>query len=390
MRRSHRGFAGALERAWSGEPGAWGWTRVLLPAAAAYAAASSVARRRASRARRGIAGLYVVAVGSLTVGGAGKSSLARWLALEAIAGGARAAILLRGHGAGKAHGATEVVPDFDGYPFGGALKRCGDDAVAHRAALPRSVAVAVDRDRRRAALAVRSGYGAAVAVLDDGWEQPRLLWNELWVLLDPHCPRGNGWALPAGPLRRPTETLREADVVAFVLEGEEEDVPESTLQWTAARAPGAAVVRFRRALHGVSGLGGGAVEAWERDWGPAVLVSGVGAPGRLERFARSSGIEFVHHAAFPDHARWERAALEPALAGAAAQGARIALVTEKDEARWPAGVRSTIPVRVLRASLRPIDPTDAALFRVRAAAAGGGGHPPDPIGSGTAGGASER
>ena len=59
MKRSHRGFRGAIERAWSGEPGAWAWTRALLPAAGAYAAVSSAARSRARGTRRGVAGLYV-------------------------------------------------------------------------------------------------------------------------------------------------------------------------------------------------------------------------------------------------------------------------------------------------------------------------------------------
>jgi len=364
-----RGIAGYVERSWSGDPDALAWTRLLLPVSAAYSAAAAAARRRAARSRASIRGLHVVSVGGLTVGGTGKSSLTRWLALEAARSGARAAILLRGYGARRRTAGTFVVPDFDGYPLAEAVDRAGDEASAHRAALPRRVAVAVDSDRYRAGDVARSGYGAAIAVLDDGWEQSRLRWDELWVALDPRRPVGNGSLLPAGPLRRPASTLQEAGVVAFVLEEGAEEVPAATLAWARGLAPRAQVLRFRRVLDGISDVRARAVESWRPEIGPAVLVSAVGSPGRLERFARGAGIEVVFHASFPDHARFRISALERAIGRAASSGARSVLITEKDEVRWPEEFRPPIPVRVIRTSLRALDPVDAALRPLRAAVA---------------------
>jgi tetraacyldisaccharide 4'-kinase len=319
--------------------------------------------------------VYVIAIGNLTVGGTGKTSLARWVALAAARSGASPAILLGGHGAVRRTRGTYVAPDFDGYPAQELAARGGDEAAAHRAALPRSVPVAVDRDRWRAAEAARSGYGATLAVLDDGWEQGALRWNELWVLLDPERPLGNGRLLPAGPLRRPAKTLEEADVVAFLLESDR-DVPQGTRDWLSSLAPEARVLRFRRVLRGISRLG-------RRDVEPASgvragLVSGVGSPERVERFARACGIEVASHAAFPDHGRLRVAEVERALREAAAAGARVALTTEKDEPRWPEGTRSPIPVRVLRTEVEPLDPVEAAVGRWRAAAGAGGAAGDDP------------
>src|SRR6185503_10812969 len=180
-----RGFVGALERSWSGEPGVIPWTLALLPLAGAYAIGSGWARRAAARTRVSVEGVHVVAVGNLTVGGTGKSSIARWLAGEVAEAGGRGAVLLRGHGANAAVDAPAAVPDFGGLPLAGASGRYGDEALAHRAALPRSIAVIVGPDRARAASSARFGYGATVAILDDGWEQRRLAWNELWVTVDP-------------------------------------------------------------------------------------------------------------------------------------------------------------------------------------------------------------
>jgi len=364
-----RGLAGALERGWSGENGSSSWTRILLPAAAVYAAASARARVRAAAARRRIPGVYVISVGNLTVGGTGKTTLARWLAFQILELGARPAVLLRGHGAARRGRDTDVVPDLDGYPLGPAVDRIGDEAAAHRAALPRGATVAVDRDRYRAARVARAGYGAQVAVLDDGWEQGGLRWDELWVTLDPDRPEGNGLILPAGPLRRPASTLRDASVIAFVMEEPGVEIPAATRSWAAERAPGIPLLRFCRRLDGAAVIGERSARPWAAGAEPAGLISGVGSPARLERFARASGIRLASHSAFPDHARWNAGAVEEAIRSAAKAGAGVVLITEKDEPRWPAAVSSPLPVRVLRTSLYPLDPVEGALARLRAAVA---------------------
>lgn len=355
-----RGIQGALERSWYAAPGAAAWSRLLAPAAALYGAASAAARARAMELRRSAPDGYVVSIGGLTVGGAGKTSLSRWLARELAARGARPAILLRGHGGQNDPFGTFVVPDFEGYPLHVAFERAGDEAAAHRAALDSSAVVASDRDRHRAAAWTGAGYGARLWILDDGWEQRTLRWNELWVAVDPRLPVGNGALLPAGPLRRPAATLREAAVIAFVLDESDEEVSREMDAWTVAHAPSATRLRFRRALEGTSRLGDRAAEAW-RAGTRAALVSGVGAPGRLTRFVRSSGIDLVSHAAFPDHARWSVPDLSRAVERAAAMGAEVVLITEKDEPRWPESLSPRLPVRVLRSTLRPLDPVDRAL-----------------------------
>ena len=364
-----RGIAGLFERSWSGEPGALAWTKVLLPLSLGYGAGSAFSRRRAAARRRQLEGCHVMALGNLTVGGAGKSSLARWLALQAAEAGARPAIILRGHGAEAPPRQGGVVPDFEGYPLLQSTARYGDEAIAHRLALPRKAVVATDPDRLRAARALRSGYGASVLVLDDGWEQDGLRWDELWVVLDPRLPVGNGALLPAGPLRRPPSTLREATRIVFLLEDPRDPIPDATLAWAARFASGIPSLRFARTLRCLTPVGEPAAGERLRHGAPVALVSGIGAPRRLERFVRAAGADVRLHAVYSDHARWTRASLTASAGRARREGAEEIWITEKDEPRWPSQLRTDLPVRVIRTTIGPLDPVEDALGPLRSAVA---------------------
>jgi len=358
MSRSNRGLAGSLERSWSGRSAPW--TLALAPLALAYAAGSAIARGRAASSRRPLEGTPVLCVGGLTVGGSGKSSLVRWLADVIVDRGGHAAVVSRGHGRDDV-ATTWVLPDAPDYPADRLAQRGGDEAAALRTALPPGAVVAVGQDRRRAALRAVEGYGATSVLLDDGWEQRSLAWDRLWVAVDPTHPFGNGWALPAGPLRRPPGTLREAHVVAFVLEPGDE-IDEAVFRAIRARAPQASILRFRRSLDRMTALGDRSAPAATLTPGaPVALVTGVGAPERVERLVAASGARIVHHASFPDHARFHEGDLARALERGASAGAAEALITEKDEARWPRSFHPSLPVRVLRTRLTPLDPVEPHL-----------------------------
>ena len=363
-----------LERAWSGAPGSVPWTRALAPLAWLYGAGASRSRAAAERSRVPVEDALVVAFGGLAVGGTGKSSVVRWFA-RALAeeGGPRAAVLLGGYGARRPDSGAELVPDYGSLGGASRVGRYGDDALAHRTALPRSVAVVVGADRRAAARAAVDGFGARVLLLDDGWEQVGVRWDFLYAVLDPDRPGGNGALLPAGPLRRPARSLREATAVCFVMDAGE-DLAQGTRRFVERHAPGARVLRFRRRLLGLSRPGAVLCEAPSPE-GRVGLVTGVGSPGRAERFLRGEGITVVAHAAFPNHARWTPGELGRAIEGLRRRRAEMILIAEKDEPRWPAGLEGPLPVRVLRTTLSPL-PADAdplAPLRQSGGWRGGGG-----------------
>ncbi|HSQ60455.1 MAG TPA: tetraacyldisaccharide 4'-kinase [Acidobacteriota bacterium] len=363
-----------IERVWSGEAGG-NATALLRPAAFLYGLATAAARARARRTRIALPGVRVVAVGGLSVGGAGKTSLARWAALAAHDAGLAPALLLRGHGGKAANLAPQALP----LPRPGdaaAIRWFGDEAMAHRAALPPDVPVIAGRDRLAAAR-LAAAHGARTVILDDGWEQGYLAWDSLWVAIDPLRPLGNGLTLPAGPLRKAPGNLSEANVIVAIAETEDELRPGTVESLAARFAPGVPLVRFRRRPRRIERQGEGAGEADPADLGPVLLVSSVGSPERLERFLAGEGISVADHLAFPDHAPWSIALIQARAAALAAAGSRSLLVTDKDAARVRLLPALPLEPAVLSTRLEPVD--DPAPLRAAL-----GDPSRDPVGGGSA------
>ena len=351
-----------VERAWRDDaPGGARWW--LRPAAILYGAATRVARARARRSRRSVPAIRVVAVGGLAIGGAGKTSLARWAALHAHASGLKPALLLRGHGGSAANLAPQALP-IARPGDAGAIRWFGDEAIAHRAALPPEVPVIAGRDRLAGARLAAS-LGASLAILDDGWEQPDLAWDALWVALDPLRPLANGWGLPAGPLRRPASTLEEANVIVGIAETRVEAGLGALAEAAALHAPGVPVVAFRRTVRRIVTLDGRVEIDRAADLGEVLLVSSVGSPDRLERFLAGEGTGIVDHLAFPDHGAWNAAVVLSRAAAAARRGARALLVTDKDAPR--ARLLPALPLEryVLSTRLDPLDEPEPLLRGLR-------------------------
>jgi tetraacyldisaccharide 4'-kinase len=162
--RAARGLLAPAEGAWRG----------------AVAMRNALYDRGALRARD--AGIPVLAVGNIMVGGTGKTPVAAHLAGELRRRGARPAVVLRGVGA--------------------------DETVVHRLLNPEAVVVA-DPDRHGAVLEAQR-LGADIAVLDDGFQHRRLRRDADIVLVDAERWGLTRHCIPAGPLREPWTALRRA------------------------------------------------------------------------------------------------------------------------------------------------------------------------------------
>jgi tetraacyldisaccharide 4'-kinase len=165
-----------------------------------------VARRLAYRLRIApsrSAGLPVIVVGNLVVGGAGKTPLTLWIAEHLRAAGWSPAIVSRGHG-GSVEAPREASIASD-------PKEVGDEPIvlARRSGCP----VWVGPDRVRVIEALRSQHPEVdVIVLDDGLQHYRLRRDIEIAVVDARG-AGNGFLLPAGPLREPLSRLRSVHAV---------------------------------------------------------------------------------------------------------------------------------------------------------------------------------
>jgi len=169
--------------------------------------------------------LQVISVGNLTVGGTGKTPLVLWLAQALQNRGYRVGILSRGYG-GKNPKVTVVGTT------GQALAtpaEVGDEPVM----LARAFAgvVIAGRDRVAAAGLAHERFGLDVVILDDGFQHRRLERDVDLLLVNGIKGTGNGWLLPAGPLREPLAAARRADVVIMTKGGEQRSHQWRSHQW---------------------------------------------------------------------------------------------------------------------------------------------------------------
>jgi tetraacyldisaccharide 4'-kinase len=243
----------------------------------------------------------VIVVGNLTVGGSGKTPLVIWLAQQLRERGLHPGVVLRGYGGAAVAGRLPclVNPDSD-------VAVVGDEALLLR--LRTGVPVVVGRDRVGAAQRLIAA-GVDVVIADDGLQHLRLARDFQIAVIDGARGLGNGYLLPAGPLREPAERLALVDAV--VINGEHAGAVHAAGSATYPLA--AARPRFimhltgewLRALAGtgepvaLSNLAGQRVHA----------LAGIGNPARFFAQLAAAGLEVIAHA-FPDHHRYRAAELE--------------------------------------------------------------------------------
>jgi tetraacyldisaccharide 4'-kinase len=186
-----------------------GWAAwvALQPASALFASAVTVrdAAYRLGILRPQRAGIPVVSVGNLCVGGTGKTPMTLWLARQLAADGTRTAILLRGY-SGAAAGVT-IVSHGHGPEVG--VEPVGDEAVMLAKCFD---GVVVTARKRTEGVAAAVRLGSQVVVLDDGFQHRALARDFDLVLVNGR----RGGFLPAGPMREHPRALARADAVAVV------------------------------------------------------------------------------------------------------------------------------------------------------------------------------
>jgi len=327
-----------LERIWypsagsgAAPPGA------LRLAAALYALA---ARARTGAYDRGIFKAHnlpvpCISVGNLSVGGTGKTPLVAWLIDELTALGARPAVVSRGYG-GSARGPERVTT------AGGceAARRFGDEPALLAARYP-DVPVVVGRDRHAAGLLAVTPGGATVVVADDALQHRRLARNMDIAVFDASRALGNGFQLPAGPLRESPASLGRVGFVVLNRVGAALDL-EGLRRTVARLAPRAALVEADLVFAGWRDARSGA---------PAELPSGAGVfafcgianPGSFHRTLELLGMSIKGEAVFRDHHPYGPGEILRLQRAAAASGAAAAVTTAKDAVRVP-GWAGAVPL----------------------------------------------
>jgi len=220
--------------------------------------------------------LPVIVVGNISVGGTGKTPLTLALAQQLIMHGWHPLIISRGYKRAS-HFPQHVDPDMTAL-------QTGDEPLlmARRNICP----VWVGKDRVATARAALQAHPQCnVVVCDDGLQHYRLQRDVEIAVIDGERGFGNGWQLPAGPLREPVSRLKTVDAV--VVNGGEAAQGQFSMRLEGTR--------FHNLLD--PGL---TTTAGELNKSGIHAVAGIGNPQRYFDHLASLGIAFTPHA-FPDH-----------------------------------------------------------------------------------------
>lgn len=264
---------------------------LLLPLAVLFAAVSALRRlayRRGWLASVAV-GVPLIVVGNISAGGSGKTPLVIWLASWLRAQGYRPGVVSRGYG-GSARGCVEVQPD-------SSPAQVGDEPLLIR--IKSGAPVVVGRDRVAAARTLLARHpGVDVIVSDDGLQHYRLHRDIELAVIDAATGLGNGWPLPAGPLREPKRRLDSVDAVIQVVRGaavarRDLPVPGWRADYTIGQAWRLHAPSQRCALRDLP----------PRDW---LAATGIGRPQAFFDMLRAQGLRlaarsFADHHAFRPH-----------------------------------------------------------------------------------------
>lgn len=161
----------------------------------------------------------VIVVGNICVGGAGKTPLVIAMVEHLTRAGHKPGVVTRGYG-GDATGHSTVTVDQTADPA-----QVGDEALM--LARRTGVCVVASRDRPAAVQQLLLESDCDVVVCDDGLQHYALQRDIEIVVVDADYRFGNGYCLPAGPLREPVERITQADLVVY--SGEDRKQPGYSL-----------------------------------------------------------------------------------------------------------------------------------------------------------------
>ncbi|WP_145601752.1 tetraacyldisaccharide 4'-kinase [Yersinia frederiksenii] len=321
-----------IERIWSGK--SWLYL-LLLPLSWLYGAITWLIRTSYTLGLRSAwrAPVPVIIVGNLTAGGNGKTPAVIWLVEQLQLRGYRVGIVSRGYG-----GKSDVYPLLLSHEI--TTSQAGDEPVLifQRTGAP----VAVSPKRSEAVKALLKCHELDFIITDDGLQHYALQRDFELVVIDGVRRFGNGWWLPAGPMRERAGRLRSVDAV--ITNGGIAAAGEIPMQLVA-----------RDAINLVTGE-----RLPVQQLHHVIAMAGIGHPPRFFATLSSLGIEPKNEYAFADHQDYSLAQLSPLTSGP-----QILLMTEKDAVKCRAFAQPNWWYLPVDAQLPP-DQAEQLLLKIQA------------------------
>lgn len=215
----------------------------------------------------------VIVVGNISVGGTGKTPLTLYLARLLQENGYKPAIISRGYGGQR--GLQRVTAD-------STVSAVGDEALLM--ARHKRCPIAVAPQRVQAGHLLLAETDCNILLTDDGLQHYALQRDIEIAVIDGERRFGNGYCLPAGPLREPISRLQQVDFI--IVNGGDTKSNE-----------------FAMRLHGDSAVNlvtGEQKPLLEFSSAACHAIAAIGHPARFFQHLAQAGLHCISHS-FPDH-----------------------------------------------------------------------------------------
>jgi len=240
----------------------------------------------------------VIVIGNIYVGGTGKTPLVIWLSRQLREQGFVPGVISRGYG-GDANHVLEINAQMS-------PDDVGDEplVIVQRAGVP----LVVGRNRVSAARTLLNAHPKVNVIISDDGLQHYALGRDIEILLFDERGIGNGWLLPAGPLREPVTRRFDFRVLNGL-----ESVGENSFSMQLVG---------QRAEQLINRAQTKALKDFPKNLSIAA-AAGIGNPERFFTMLKQLGVNVQEHIALPDHFDYSSNPFESVKVD-------IILITEKD------------------------------------------------------------
>lgn len=223
--------------------------------------------------------LPVIVVGNITVGGSGKTPLVIWLARHLQQQGFKPGIISRGYGGSASSWPQQARAGSDPAVV-------GDEAVLIASSV--DCPVCVGPDRVKAGMEIAKNSDCDIIISDDGMQHYAMQRDIEIAVVDGVRGIGNGFCLPAGPLRERPQRLSEVDmVVVNGIAGRHKFSMRLRQNFVVNMLDSSKVLKLADFIDG----------------GPVHALAGIGHPERFFTQLERAGLKLIRHV-FPDHHRF--------------------------------------------------------------------------------------
>jgi len=271
-----------------------------------------------------ISNCKVISIGNISVGGTGKTPIAKFLADYLNKNGLKVVILSRGYGR-KSKG-TVVVSNENKILAN--IDDSGDEPLLLAKRLPH-IPVVVEADRYKGATFIKKYFTPDIILLDDAYQHRRIFRDLNIAIIDASRGFGNGYLLPSGFLREPIKSLKRADLIWYSRIDQAKEFEQlqkivhkfiSVPEIISQHAPVKLIQMNTKKQFNLSLLENKNV----------LLVSGIAHHSSFEHTIVKLGARVISHKKFSDHHQFSSSDTKDIITEFQSKNIEIIVTTEKD------------------------------------------------------------